>query len=135
MLHSMAGRTLKLPQLIECTSTPQDKREIVTPEIARQFPHLKEIADEIPCYEPKAKIEILIGRDAPELLKVIASKNGPKGAPWAQRLDLGWTVPAQMCLDQVGGTIHISARCTAVENSDKTLGFSWSNQTTHHTSV
>lgn len=42
-------------------------------------------------------------------------ENGPKGVPWAQRLDLGWTIAGQMCLDRVGGPIHISARRTAVD--------------------
>lgn len=124
VLRSMAGKTLKLPQLIECANIPRDKKEIVTPEMARQFPHLKEITEEIPPYDPKAKVEILIGRDAPELLKIRESKNGPNGAPWAQILDLGWTVSGQMCLDRVGGPIHISARRTAVEYPDQHLGFS-----------
>ena len=70
VIRSMAGRTFKLPQLVECADIPQDKREIVTAEMARQFPHLKEIAEEIPAYDPEAKIEIIIGRDAPELLKI-----------------------------------------------------------------
>lgn len=124
VLRSMAGKTLKLPQLVECDNIPRDKKEIVTPEMARQFPHLKEIAEEIPPYDPKAKVEILIGRDAPELLKIRESKNGPNGAPWAQKLDLGWTVSGQMCLDRVGGPIHISARRTAVEYPDQHLRFS-----------
>ena len=64
VIRSMAGRTFKLSQLVECADIPQDKREIVTAEMAKQFPHLKEIAEEIPPYDPKAKIEILIGRDA-----------------------------------------------------------------------
>ena len=117
----MAGRTIRLPQLVECSNIPQDKREIVTPEMAMQFSHLKEVAKEIPPYDPRAKIEILIGRDALELLKVRESKNGQKGAPWAQRLNLGWTISSQMYLDRVGGPIHISAHCTAVEYSDKLL--------------
>ncbi|PFX27723.1 hypothetical protein AWC38_SpisGene7574 [Stylophora pistillata] len=124
----MAGRMSRLLQLVEFTNIPQDKREIITPEMARQFPHLQEIAEEIPAYDHKAKVEILIGRDAPELLKIRESRNGPKGAPWAQRLDLGWTVSGQMCLNRVGGPIHISARRTAVEYPDPTLSFSWSSE-------
>ena len=130
-IRSMADRTFRLPQLVEYADIPQDKREIVTAEMARQFPHLKEIAEEIPPYDPKAKIEILIGRDAPELLKIRASKNGPKGAPWVQQLDLGWTVSGQMCSDRVGGPVHISAHRTAVEYSDKHLDLPWSSQATH----
>ena len=124
-LRSMAGRTIRLPRLVECSNIPEDKPEIVTPEMAMRFPHLKEVAREIPPYDQKANVEILIGRDAPELLKVRESKNGQKGAPWARRLDLGWTISGQMCLDRVGGPIHISACRTAVEYPDKRLALPW----------
>ena len=50
------------------------------------------IAVEIPSLDKEAKIQLLIVRDAPELLKVGALKNGPKGAPWAQKLALGWII-------------------------------------------
>ena len=80
-VKSATGEQFKLPTLVECDHIPQDKSEIPTPEIARQFPHLKEIADQIPPLNPETDIEILIGRDAPELLKVRASKNGPNGTP------------------------------------------------------
>ena len=81
LLRSMAGRMITLPQLVECSNIPQDKRKIVTPEMARQFSHLKEVAKVILPYDPQAKVKILIGRDAPELLKVRESKNGQREAP------------------------------------------------------
>ena len=136
-LYSMAGRTIRFPQLVECSNIPQDKREIVILEMARHFSHIKEVAKEIPPYHPKVKVEILIGRDAPELFKVRENKNGQKGAPWVQRLDLGW-ISGQMCLDQVGGLIHISAPCTAVEYPNKTpcpLPLPWDAQTIHCSST
>ena len=107
-------RTSKLPTLVECAHIPQDKSEIPTPEMVRRFDHLKSIADHIPPLDNQAKIQLLIGRDAPELLKVRASRNGPKGAPWAQKLDLGWTISGQVCLNRIGGPFHISARRTAL---------------------
>ena len=125
---SMAGKTSRLPQLIECASIPQDKREIATPEMVMQFPHLRKIAEEIPPYDPKATVDILIGRDAPELLKIRASKNGPKGAPWAQKMDLGWTMSGELCLDRVDGPVHISARRTAVECPVRLNSGPWSTQ-------
>ena len=91
-IQSLNGVTSDLPTLIECDSIPHDKREIPTPEMARRFPHLHEIAGEIPPLDPNADIHLLLGRDAPELLKVREFKNGPKGAPWAQKLSLGWTI-------------------------------------------
>ena len=74
-VRSMDGRRSKLNRLIECADIPQDKQEIATPEVAKKFPHLREIAEEIPRYDPEAAVEILIGRDAPELLKDRANRN------------------------------------------------------------
>ena len=111
------GKSSKLPTLIECDDIPQEKHEIPTPEIAMRFDHLRGIAGEIPPIDPQAKVQILIGRDAPELLKVRAFKNGPRGAPWAQLLDLGWTISGQVCLDRIGGPVHITARNTNVETT------------------
>ena len=133
VLRSLTGTMARLPQLVECANIPEDKREIATPEMARQFSHLKEIADEIPPYDAKASVEILIGRDAPELLKIRASRNGPKGAPWAQKLDLGWTISGQMCLDRVGGPVHISAHRTSLERLDRLVtSYPRNVQASHH---
>ena len=96
VVRSIGGEQFKLPTLVECYFIPRDKSEIPSPEIAREFPHLKEIADQIPPLDPNANVEILIGRDAPELLKIRASRNGLKGAPWAQKLKLGWTASGQV---------------------------------------
>ncbi|KAJ7318259.1 Y-box-binding protein 2 [Desmophyllum pertusum] len=76
-VRSMTGTTSQLPQLIECANIPKDKREIVTPEMARQFPHLQEIAGEIPRYDPHAKInERYVEKleKQPVEKKVVASK-------------------------------------------------------------
>ena len=97
-VKSPSGVEFALPTLTECDAIPQDKREIPTPGMARRFPHLTAITDEIPPLDETAKVHLLIGRDAPELPKVRESRNGPKGAPWAQRLTLGWTISGQMCL-------------------------------------
>ena len=82
--------------------------------MARRFPHLHEIAREIPPLDLNADIHLLLGRDAPELLKVREFTNGPKGAPWAQKLSLGWTIIGQMCLDIVGGPAHVLACRTSL---------------------
>ena len=114
VIKSLDGVQAELPTLVECDSIPQDKREIPTPEMARRFDHLQDISEEIPPLDENAGIHILIGRDAPELLKVRAFKNGAAGAPWAHRLDLGWTITGQMCLDLAGGPAHVIARRTAL---------------------
>ena len=80
-VRSLSGAEFAVPTLTECDTIPQDKREIPTPDMARSFPHLKAIAHEIPPINETAKIHLLLGRDAPELLKVREFRNGPKGAP------------------------------------------------------
>ena len=125
----MNGIELDLPTLIECESIPRDKREIPTPETAARFPHLKQIAAEIPPLDDNAEVHLLIGRDAPELLKVRSFINGPKGAPWAQRLSLGWTISGQTSLDLAGGPRHAVVRRTNVPpNDDIALTEAHSNQ-------
>ncbi|XP_048580423.1 uncharacterized protein LOC116604791 [Nematostella vectensis] len=114
IVRSLNGTEHKLPTAVECDSIPEDKREIPTPEMARSFPHLREIAAHIPPPEREAGVHLLIGRDAPELLKVREFRNGPRGAPWAQRLDLGWTITGQMCLDFGKGPAHVLARRTTL---------------------
>ena len=47
-IQSISRTASDLPTLVECDSILQDKREIPTPEMARRFPHLQEIANEIP---------------------------------------------------------------------------------------
>ncbi|CAB4017795.1 Hypothetical predicted protein [Paramuricea clavata] len=120
-VKAMCGRIAKLPNLVECEHVPQDKTEIPTPTTTKHYPHLEEVSKEIPPLDQEAKIGILIGREAPELLKVRAFKNGPKEAPWAQKLALGWTVSGQMCLDRVGGPVNISSRSTVVQLPPPTL--------------
>ena len=86
VVQSVSGAAAHLP------TTNESKREIPTLEMARRFPHLQEIANEIPPLDGTANIHLLIRRDAPELLKVREFRNGPKGTPWAQKLSLGWTI-------------------------------------------
>ena len=119
-IESMAGNVLNLPTLIECDNIPSNKNEIPTPELAQRFPHLRGIAEHIPPLDESLEIHLLIGRDAPEILKVREFINGPPGTPWAQRLLVGWTITGQMCLDLVDGPTHVLTRRTIL-SSPQTL--------------
>ena len=118
VLKSLNGTESELPTLTECNNIPRDKQEIPTPEMARRFPHLSDIANQIPLLDENAEIHLLIGRDAPGLLKVREFRNGPRGAPWAQKISLGWTIIGQMCLHLVGGPVHVRACCTSLLAAD-----------------
>ena len=114
VLKSLKGTESELPTLIECHNIPRDKQEIPTLEMTRRFPHLSDIANKILQLDENAEIHLLIGRHALELLQVREFRNGPKGAPWAQKTLLGWTIIGQMCLDLVGGPVHVRACRTSL---------------------
>lgn len=44
--------TLKLPLVIECSDLLNDVTEITTPDIVQNFPHLQDIANIMPHYDP-----------------------------------------------------------------------------------
>ena len=118
-MRSTKGNTFQPPTLIECDRIPSDKKEIPSPDLLHKFPHLRDIASEIPSIDPNAQIHLLNGRDAPELLKVRAFKNGPQGAPWAHKLLLGWIVSGQICVDRLGGPVHVQAhRTVSMKNGE-----------------
>ena len=117
-IRSTNGAEFTLPTLRE-GNIPQDKREIPTLAMARRFPHLSLIANEIPPLDDTADVHLLIDRDAPELLKVRESRNGPSGAPWAQRLALGWTISGQLCLDFPSGPAHVLTRLTSLSTDTR----------------
>lgn len=91
---------IKLPTLIECEMIPDDRSEIPTPEITHYFPHLRPIADKIPPLNENAQIFILLGRDILRVHKVRQQYNGDHDEPYAQRLDLGWVIIGDVCLDR-----------------------------------
>jgi hypothetical protein len=90
-----------LPTLIECTDIPNDKHEICMPENARCHDHLKKIADCLPEFNENADILLLLGRDVTEAHHIVDQVVGQSGAPYAQRLGLGWVVIGELCLDQI----------------------------------
>ena len=90
-----------LPTITECNAIPDNKDDIPTPDVAMAHPNHRPIADLIPAVKPDTDILLLIGRDVPALHKVRESRNGKENSPWGQRLDLGWVILGNACLDGV----------------------------------
>ena len=110
--YGMQSHTL--PILTECNAIPDNREEILTPTAARAHPHLEAITEKIPELDPEAEILLLVGRDAPPLHKIHELQNGPRNAPWAQRLDLGWVVLGNACMDGAHKPTEISSYRTQV---------------------
>lgn len=93
VIESLDGTTTyDLPSLMECIEIPDNREEIPTPDIAMRYPHLKDIAMDIPELDENAGILLLIGRDLPEAHHVHDQNVGPTGSPYGQRLSLGWVI-------------------------------------------
>ncbi|KAK3735147.1 hypothetical protein QZH41_001892 [Actinostola sp. cb2023] len=90
ILESLNGSSKhSLPTITECDAIPDSKEDIPTPDVAQAYAHLRSIANKIPEFDADTEVLLLIGRDVPAIHKVRESRNGPRNAPWAQRLDLG----------------------------------------------
>ena len=85
MITPVRGKPLELPTLIECDNILKDKSEIPLPEFVKQYTHLRDIADQIAQIDSNAEMQLLIGRNAPELLKVREFRNGLNGTPWLHK--------------------------------------------------
>ncbi|KAL0159525.1 hypothetical protein M9458_043250, partial [Cirrhinus mrigala] len=100
-IETLDGKTcLDLPPLIECNEIMSNRSEIPTPEVALAHPHLKTVAQFIPKLDPDAQILVLLGRDMIRVHKVRQQINGPHDAPFAQRLDLGWVIVGDVCIER-----------------------------------
>lgn len=90
---------INIPSIIECSNIPNNMSEIPTSEVAECYPHLRSIASEIPALDTRFNIQLLIGRDVPDLHHIEQQIIGPKGSPFAQKLPLGWVIIGQVCLN------------------------------------
>ena len=99
IVESLDGKTrLSLPPLYELDDIPDIRNEITTPEEAKFHPHLGRIVSEIPQIDMEAEILLLIGRDLVEAHHVHEQIIGPRHAPFAEKLSLGWTIIGEACL-------------------------------------
>ncbi|CAG2227235.1 unnamed protein product [Mytilus edulis] len=109
-----------------CTTlvvTSGELPEIATLEVASAYSHLHRISSYLPPLDPSIKVELLIGRDIPEIHHVQEQITGDKGEPFAQRLALGWVVIGEVCLGKVHAPNKISVRKTHVLNDGRCTTF------------
>ncbi|XP_056000356.1 uncharacterized protein LOC130048119 [Ostrea edulis] len=92
---------IDIPFAIECNYIPEIRDEIPTPEIARSYAHLHDIAKDIPEVDEDIPILLLIGRDIPEAHHVLEQRTGARNSPFGQRLTLGWVIVGESCLNKV----------------------------------
>ena len=113
----------RLPPLLECPEIPNARDEIPTSEIASLFPHLQNIASQIPALNDDAEILLLLGRDLSSVHHVHDQIIGSDDAPFAQRLGLGWVIVGQVCLGSVHHADDVNCNKTYLLPSGRTSLF------------
>ena len=99
VIEPITGETqLYLPQITECTTIPNNRSEIPTPDVASAYRHLEDIAPYLPDLDDSADILLLIGRDMILAHHVLDQREGDSKQPFAQKLHLGWTIIGDVCL-------------------------------------
>ena len=93
-------KKLRINRILECDNIPNIREKIPTPEVAAYHSHLRDISHLVPRLDPKAEISLLIGRDVIEAhhVHVLEQRIGPRNAPYAKRLNLGWGIIGENCL-------------------------------------
>ena len=105
--HSIS---IKIPSLIECADIPNNRNEIPSPEVVKNFPHLRDLSAYIPPVDDNVHIELLIGRDVLLAHHVLEQRLGGDSLPYAHKLHLGWVVVGESCMRNThhGDTINVN---------------------------
>ena len=90
---------IKIPFAYARDCIPATHFDIATPEVAREWQHLEEIADKI-HYQPNVEIGMLIGRNVPTAFQPLSIIRGKDKEPSAEEYKFGWTIIGPVCLDK-----------------------------------
>ena len=80
----------KMPAAFTRELVSANRLQIPKREVAREWQHLKPVADKLTPYHPDAEISILIGKNCPNAIRPREIVAGEDGEPYAQRTILGW---------------------------------------------
>ena len=97
----MEGEPIQIHSMIECDDIPNCRNEIPTPDVVSAPPIQQTWLSNYLIWGEVAQILLLIWRDHPEIHHVLTQRTGPYGAPFAQKLSLGWTIIGECSLDMI----------------------------------
>ena len=82
---------------------PIDKKQIPTPQVVRQWEHLRDVSKEIPEFKPDLEVGLLIGSNVPSALEPLQVVPSKSEGPYAMRLRHGWTLSGPIKLKSSDG--------------------------------
>ena len=100
---------IELPRTYTRQEIPADHKQIPTSEIVSRIEHLKEIAEEIPAYDPELEIGLLIGSNCPKALVPLKVVPNDGDGPFALQLSHGWTVSGPVYVTTEPATRKLTA--------------------------
>ena len=80
---------VKMPVAFSREVVSANRSQIPKPEVAREWEHLKSVADRLTPYHPDAEISILIGNNCPKAIRPREIVAGNDDEPYALRTALG----------------------------------------------
>ena len=95
---------VKLPPVYTRECIPASDSQIPRPEVARKWPHLEPISDEIFPFQPKAKVSLLIGNNVPRVVRPRKIISGGEDESYAQKSILGWGIIGTVCRSNIEQT-------------------------------
>ena len=95
-----------------------DQNEISTTEYLKQWPHLHEIADDIPEFDGDVPIGILIGVNSPTAFRSIKVVKRANNDPFAQKTSLGWCIMGPISKYKHSSKVVRCNRIAVVDKSD-----------------
>ena len=106
---------VKAPYAYAQPKIPPTHSDIATPDIVRQWDHLKDVAEEI-HYRSDIESGMLIGRNVPTAFQPLKVIYGEADEPWAEKYKFGWTIIGSVCLDEAK-----SQECSSVSVNRVTI--------------
>ena len=86
------NNAVEMPRSHTQTEIPVNKEQIPTPEMVKQWAHLREVAVKMPKFVPSTEIGMLIGSNCPAALEPLEVVPSEGQGPYAMRLHHGWTI-------------------------------------------
>ena len=110
---------VKVPYAYAQPKIPATHSDITTPDIVRQWDHLKDVADEV-HYRSDIDIGMLIGRNVSTAFQPLKVIYGEADEPWAEKYKFGWTIIGPVCLDKAKPQqcSSVSVNCVTVQREE-----------------
>ncbi|CAB4012547.1 Hypothetical predicted protein [Paramuricea clavata] len=88
----MHSKVIQLPTSFSCIAIPARRQQIPCPEMAKKWPHLRDIASHLIHPQNDIEVGLLIGSNCPQAIIPREVIPGQQNEPYAQRSDLGWGI-------------------------------------------